>query len=162
MPGNQGASAYHKLIERILTPLMYPDLINPKREEKIHDGRKRIDITYDNVAKEGFFSWVAQHYKAPKIFIECKNYTSDVGNEELDQLSGRFSPQRGRIGLITSRNFTDKAAFRKRCRDTAQDNRGFVIALDDADVTQLVNARITSYKGPELTLLQEQFDALVM
>ncbi|ENF2316953.1 restriction endonuclease, partial [Escherichia coli] len=104
---------------------------------EIHEGRKRIDITYVNEAKYGFFHWLLQHYICPKIYIECKNYTSDIANPELDQLSGRFSHNRGKVGILICRKITDKQLFRQRCKDTAADGRGFILAIDDDDLDTL-------------------------
>src|SRR6266851_6202476 len=46
---------YHPTVEALLTALFYPALDQPRREFPIHEGRKRIDITYTNVATGGFF-----------------------------------------------------------------------------------------------------------
>ena len=72
--------------------------------------------------------------------VECKNYTGDVGNPELDQISGRFSVNRGKLGLLIARSCANKALFIKRCRDTAQDARGFVIPLFDDDIYEILSA----------------------
>ncbi len=125
---------YEKAIESFLTAIFYPSLTNPQLQREIHEGRKRIDITYTNVATSGFFYWLSQHYSAPHIFIECKNYGSDLGNPELDQMSGRFSPSRGQFGIIVCRGFANKELFLKRCQDTAKDLRGFIIPFDDSDI----------------------------
>jgi hypothetical protein len=160
-PGAEAFGAYEKAIEALLSALFYPSLSHPQLQRKIHDGRKRIDLSYTNAASEGFFSWVAQHYSAPHIFVECKNYEGDPGNPELDQLSGRFSPSRGRVGILACRIMRDKALFLQRCRDTAQDQRGFILALDDADLRELVDERKGSFGRPPYRLLRERFDKLV-
>lgn len=54
--GNDGASDYENIVESILTALFYPSLCNPVKQNEIHEGRKRVDITYVNVARIGFFS----------------------------------------------------------------------------------------------------------
>jgi hypothetical protein len=101
--GQNHASEYEELIERILTAVFYPSLCKPQKQHKIHDGRKRIDITYTNEARSGFFHWLSLHYPSALIFVECKNYGKEIGNPELDQLSGRFSPSRGQVGILICR-----------------------------------------------------------
>ncbi|EGJ5939847.1 hypothetical protein INA74_003403, partial [Escherichia coli] len=107
------------------------------KQKKIHDGRKRIDITYNNEAKYGFFNWLSQHYTCPRIYVECKNYTSEIANPELDQLSGRFSRNRGNVGILVCRKIEDKKLFRQRCLDTANDGRGFILSIDDDDLEKM-------------------------
>ncbi|MEU0083470.1 hypothetical protein [Streptomyces sp. NPDC006274] len=137
--GKEHATQYHHAVEALLTALFYPSLAMPEKEDEIHDGRKRIDISYTNMAREGFFGYLVKH-KIPSryVFVECKNYGKDVRNPELDQLSSRFSPLRGKFGILACRSFKDKTLFLRRCRDTALDQRGYVIALDDEDLKRLV------------------------
>lgn len=160
-PGTPDATKYEKSIESLLTAALYPNLTNPIAQHEIHDGRKRIDITYTNMALNGFFSWVASHYPAAHIFVECKNYTGEIANQELDQLAGRFSPSRGKVGLILCRSFKDKGLFLERCRDTARDDRGFVIALDDEDLASLIALRKENQLFSSWPLLQDRFRYLV-
>lgn len=138
--GNAEANNYHARVESLLTALFYPSLIMPEMEYEIHQGRKRVDITYTENAKDGFFAFLIRH-KIPVqyVFVECKNYGREVKNPELDQLSSRFSPLRGKFGILACRSFKDKDRFLSRCRDTALDRRGFVVALDDTDMTRLVD-----------------------
>ena len=162
-PGPSTADAYHRAVQRLLTALFYPALDLPNREVQIHEGRKRIDIVYSNLAEAGFFHWLwnAGNVDSGQIVVECKNYTDKLSNPELDQLTGRFSPRRGRFGLLLYRGFQDrKSDVIKRCRDAALDDRGFVIALDDNDLARLVLAR----QHGEATLfryLMERFQELV-
>jgi len=71
---------------------------------------------------------------ATTIMIECKNYSNDISNPELDQIAGRFSNLRGWFGIIMSRHFDNKDLFVERCKDTAKDGRGIILCLDDADI----------------------------
>jgi hypothetical protein len=138
--GNHDASAYHQLVLGILEFLLYPDLINPVKEREIHNGRKRIDITFDNASRDGIFHRISEHMRlpCPYIFVECKNYSSDPANPELDQLSGRFSTNRGRLGILTCRNFSNRNLFLNRCTDTFRDDRGLIIPLDDNDLINML------------------------
>lgn len=159
--GNDHADAYERAIEALLTALFYPDLTNPIPQAKQHGGRKRVDIQYTNMATAGFFSWLAKHYPSGLLHVECKNFGGEVANPELDQLSGRFSPSRGRVGVLVCRAFRNKDRFEKRCHDTCADDRGFVIALDDTDLAALIEARKSDQFFQQWTLLKRQFDSLL-
>lgn len=135
--GKDQAGNYEDIIEELFTVIFYPSLCYPTKQHEIHGGRKRIDITYNNEAKYGFFNWLSQHYFCPKIYVECKNYTSDISNPELDQLSSRFSKNRGNVGILICRKIKDKKLFRQRCLDTANDGRGFILAIDDDDLEEI-------------------------
>lgn len=160
--GTENASKYEDAIQQLLTALFHPSLADPIIQHEINAGRKRIDITYTNMAMCGFFRWLAAHYPAPHVFVECKNYSADVGNPELDQLSGRFSPSRGRFGILVCRSFENRNLFDKRCRDTVKDDRGFVVALDDNDLRALAEARKVDDAKLEFKLLKNRFNALIM
>ncbi len=135
--GSANASNYHSLIIGILELLLYPHLSSPKKEVEIHSGRKRIDITFNNSAESGFFFTLPNQnamLPCPFVFVECKNYTGEVANPELDQLGGRFSNRRGRVGIIACRTLDKNDAFMKRCADTYEDDRGLIIPITDDDI----------------------------
>jgi len=138
--GQYGASSYHRAVRDLLSALFFPALSNCRIECEIHEKRKRIDIAFDNVADIGFFRWVGQHYGAPTVPVECKNYSHDPANPELDQMIGRLSRDRGRLGIIVCRELQNKELFWRRCRDTAKDGNGFILVLDDLDLRELVDA----------------------
>lgn len=165
--GRDGATWYHRAVKDLLAALFFPALSNCRIEEEIHEGRKRIDIAFDNVADLGFFRWVGKHYGAPTVPVECKNYSRDPANPELDQMIGRLSRDRGRLGIIVCRALDDKDLFRRRCRDTAKDGNGYILALDDADLRELVDASVDRDEPRsmaarlEYTALRRQFGQLI-
>lgn len=55
-----------------------------------------------------------------------------------------------------------KELFIQRCRDTANDHRGFIIPLDDSDLRMLANTRRDDDHATQLQLLQELFQRLIM
>lgn len=162
--GTAHASVYHSLVVGILELLLYPHLSNPRKETPIHEGRKRIDIRYDNSAESGFFFNLPT--KNPSltcfyIYVECKNYTGEVNNPELDQLSGRFSPRRGRVGILTCRTLDSKDGFMKRCADTFNDDRGLIIPLCDDDLIQaLEQYPLLRYDALEM-ILNKKYEDIV-
>jgi hypothetical protein len=160
-PGNDYAPKYEDLVERLLTSLFYPALCKPQKQHKIHDGRKRIDITYTNEAQRGFFYWLAMHYPAGLVFVECKNYGKEVGNPDLDQLAGRFSPSRGQVGLLVCRSVKDIAKVTKSCIDTAKDQRGYILLLTDGDIRSLAEDVKQSTRAHEFPTLRAKFTKLI-
>jgi len=160
--GESGAASYEDAIEKLLTALFYPFLCSPVKQHNIHEGRKRIDITYVNEARKGFFSWLSQHYTAPHVFVECKNYGKKVSNPEIDQLSGRFSPSRGKVGILVCRKIQDKIKLLKRCRDTADDHRGFIIPIDDDDLSIIIKERRIAPNAQDFAYFRKLFNKLIM
>jgi len=162
--GAQHATSFHNFIFGALEAIFYPSLRYPQKEEEIHEGRKRIDITFNNGDRSGFFAELNSKYGvvSPFIFFECKNYSSDPTNPELDQLSGRFNDKRGKFGILVSRSVTDKALMLKRCKDTMLDNRGTVLVFDDGDIKALLKMRASGDARGVTRFMHEQMRQLVM
>jgi hypothetical protein len=64
------------------------------------------------------------------------------------------------------RPFKNRELVVKRCRDTALDHRGYVIAVDDTDLREMVFEARSEFAPvqpslPEFGLLKSRFDALV-
>jgi hypothetical protein len=139
-PGNNAASDFHNIIIGILEIIFYPHLINPVKEREIHNGRKRIDISFDNASIAGIFHRLSENHRipCPYIFVECKNYSRDIANPELDQIGGRFSVNRGQVGFVICRQIENLPLFIERCRDTYRDGRGLIIPLVDNDIILLL------------------------
>lgn len=159
--GTDNATAYENLVERILSALFYPSLCHPSKQHKIHNGRKRIDITYTNEARVGFFAWLAQHYPAAFVFVECKNYGREVGNPEIDQLGGRFSPSRGVVGFLVCRSLEDPGLLEQRCVDTARDQRGYIVTLTDDDLMAMMQEAKRGIISHVFPALMRKFRRLV-
>lgn len=146
-----------------LTALFYPDLIQPRKEWEVHDGRKRIDIVYTNSADSGFFSQRRDNPKtlANTVIVECKNYTDDIANDELDQLLGRFDDNRGKFGLILCRSIDDIKTVNKRCIDISSRGRGYIVVLTDNDLVHMLDAKSTDDYQSVQSLLYEKFRILL-
>ncbi len=141
-PGHDGATKYHRLMSGILTFLLHPHLVTPSIEHEIHDGRKRIDILFVNAASLSIFHRMRTDpkFSARYVPIECKNYTREIGNPELDQMTGRFGHTRGLFGIVVCRKIEDRKDIIARCRDSALDGRGCILALDDSDIEEMLFA----------------------
>lgn len=151
--GPEKASEYHRLTVGILELLLYPNISAPSVEHEVNSGRKRIDILFENSAENGFFYNLHMIHKfaCPYIFVECKNYKKDVKNPELDQLSGRFSPNKGKFGMLLCREISNDELFLNRCADTLKDDRGLIIPITDRDLI----ISLKKYKVGEQKHLEE-------
>ena len=85
---------------------------------------------------------------------------SDPANEPLDQLSGRFGVNRGKFGILICRLIEDKDLFAQRCRDTVHDGRGHIIGLDDEDIIELLEARMTNLSDIDRILSEKLRDII--
>lgn len=162
-PGGGDATKYQHAVEKLLTALFYPALDNPVLEQKQNNGRKRIDIDYENQATEGLFYWMhaVNGVHCAYVPVECKNYTEDPANPEIDQLLGRLTIQRGHLGILCYRTSTNKDLIRQRCKDAALNGQGYVLTLDDGDLKAFVEERKQLPDGQGFVLLSQIYRALV-
>jgi hypothetical protein len=162
-PGDNQATAFHDFMKGVLEFLFYPNLIYPEKEAPLHQGRKRIDVVFTNNSSGGFFyrRLIDRRSGARKVMFECKNYTKEMANPELDQIAGRFSPERGRLGFVIGRQFDDRTRFIARCRDTALDDRGYVIAVVDDDIKCMLSMVHRHQRSAIDQYLEGRFDELI-
>jgi hypothetical protein len=134
--GRDWADEYHSLMIGVMSFLLFPNLIYPRKEDKINQGRKRLDITYTNGKVSGLFHRLAfdQWVLANIVHVECKNYSNEIANPEFDQLIGRFDADRGRFGLLLFRSSDDLDLVFARARDAAKAKQGVVLPLDDDSI----------------------------
>lgn len=139
--GGVDATKYHRLMIGILELVFYPHLINPVKEKEINEGRKRIDICFDNASSgSGFFHRLQHAFQIPcqYIFFECKNYSDDIANPELDQMVGRLSPNKGKFGIILCRTIENERLFIQRCKDSYIADHGLIIPFTDNDIIKIL------------------------
>ena len=162
--GQTDAHQFHKIAFDNLIYIFGNRLSNPQSETAINEGRKRIDIVFNNTDKKGFFHNLSTKHqlKCPKIIVECKNYGSELANPEVDQINGRLNSQRGRFGILVCRKISDKSKLLNRCKDLLKDNGNYVIALEDADIYKLLDLKD---KNDELSIdnyFESKIDELIM
>lgn len=143
LPGKEQAHDYHNTVFEYLKIIFEKELRRGKKETPINSGRKRIDITFDNAGKEGFFFDLKNQYdiKCAKILIECKNYNESLQNPEFDQLTGRFNNWYGEFGLLICRSVTCRKKSISQCKDILNSGKGVVIVLTDEDLKNLMALR---------------------
>jgi hypothetical protein len=163
-PGRPNATAYHHLIAGLITYIFYPHLITPTLELDINQGRKRIDIAFANAADQGFFGDIKRDpfLLAREIMVECKNYTEDLANNEIDQMIGRFDPRRGRFGIIACRAVADEERLVDRCRDMFRAQQGAALVFTDQDFVQLLGVHDLQRGAALEAMCRAKFRALMV
>jgi len=162
--GQNDASSFHKIAYDNLIHIFGDRLSNPNMEVAINQGRKRIDILFNNTDKNGFFNSLntIHHLKCPKIIVECKNYGKEIGNPEIDQINGRLNSKRGRFGIIVCRAIDNKPKLIERCKDLMNDNGNYIIALDDNDIVHLLELKDKNDERAIDNFLEGKIDELIM
>lgn len=162
--GNDDATNFHKISFDNLIHIFGVRFSKPNREAEINDGRKRIDIVFNNNDKDGFFGQLntLYHVHCPKIFVECKNYGREIGNPEIDQLQTRFSNQRGKFGILLCRSIQDKTTLIQRCKDVLHDRQGYIIVLDDNDIATLLKFKEAGDETKIDDFMKKKLDELIM
>ena len=146
-PGQEAEIKYHQLIFNILKDVFVTRLNKPKKETYLANGTQRCDITFQNQRTEGVFKQIAEGYGiiCPNIFIECKNYSGDLGNTEIFQIRSRLNKIRGKFGIICCRKIENKRKLKDRLNDAIKKEE-YIVILEDEDIIKLINFRL---KGQE-------------
>ena len=146
--GNKDASVYHSLMIGILELILLSKSNQTRLKKERLTCPVENELTYRLIMESpagGFFYRLqanAFRNTVPLyVFFECKNYTADVANPELDQITGRLSPNRGKFGVIVCRKIDDEALFLQRCADSYKAQRGLVIPLTDVDIIDILEKR---------------------
>lgn len=95
------------------------------------------------------------------VIVECKNYSSDINNPEIDQLLGRFDLNRGKFGIITRRAIDDERLLLDRCRDLAKGGTGYIIVLTDNDLLEVLDFKSKSQDDAIEAMLLRKFRYLI-
>lgn len=162
--GRDAANRYHDLIFECLKGIFQESLKRGKKEVNQHEGRKRIDIVFDNFDTEGFFGHIRDRHKifCPKIFIECKNYSKDPTNPEIDQLVGRLGETTGKFGILVCRKVDNLELLMKRCKDSMNRDRKFILFFDDNDIKTLLTLKSDKNEEGIVDYLFDKWDRLVL
>ena len=160
-PGRDDAPKYHNLIFNILRLVFDGRLKKPKKEERIAEGTQRVDITFKNERTKGFFKQLSEGYKlvCPNIFIECKNYSEDLGNNEIFQIAGRLNKVRGQFGIVVCRTTKNKEKLRDRLNDTIKDGK-YIIVLEDEDILKLIQMKLSGDEEEIDDYIEDKFKVL--
>jgi hypothetical protein len=164
LPGHSDAGEYQNTVYQILNYVFSPSLQDGAKEEQTDSGRERIDIVYANRAEDGYFHELrmAHEIKCPYVFFECKNYSSDISNEEFAQLYSRLTEKRGKVGFLVCRKINDQTKIRKRCKDYYNNHGVHILILEDTDLLNMIKRKASGDIKGLWTILHEKFRTIVL
>ena len=95
------------------------------------------------------------------LIVECKNYSKNIANPELDQLLGRFDNNRGHLGFVMCRKIDNPTKLLSQCRDYAKPRKAYMMVFDDEDVLELLEARKMGDEDRIEGMLHAKFRAII-
>lgn len=144
------ASAYQNTVLRLVEFVFDWCLRSFAKEYPMDQGRGRIDIICDNHAGVGLFAELKTELQATSIPIECKNYSTDLGNEEFNQLNDRLGDASSRLGFIFCRGVSDRRAMSRHVTNRWTRQRNMILVFDDKQLTRLARLRLArDFQGIE-------------
>lgn len=141
-PGKKAAARYQELIYELLKFIFDWALSDFDYEYKMDHGRSRIDIISNNHAYGGLFQELKTEFTASSLPIECKNYKSDLGNDEFNQLSERLGEKSSKLGMLFCRKIEDPTSMSKHQTDRWLRQGNMLLLFEDSDLGQLVAKRL--------------------
>jgi len=137
---------YQNLVAAIFSRLFLSAPDHLELEKEVMSGLKRIDIFITNTADSGFFRTVRETHRviSPYVLVECKNYSVDIKNAEVDQLTARLTVDWGRFGIIVCRKNTDKDGIMNRLKGVRKiEPKNHVLCLEDSDMIRLLRLHLS-------------------
>ena len=155
---------YHRLSAIIFWFCLSDQISDMKIEREIDEGNGKIDVTFKNNNKEGFFKDIKDlaDIISPMISVECKNYTKDIGNPEFAQLADRLNPTRGMIGFLLCRSIMDKKKMIHKLQKKVDHEKKYMIVLEDADLKNMLDLRFNSEIGAVNDYLRSKYEELIV
>lgn len=141
-PGKTQANKFHSVVFQIVQFVFDWCLENFEVEYETNSGRGRVDIIADNFANGGLFLELRQQLNANSIPIECKNYKSELGNNEFNQIAQRLGQKSSNFGMLFCRHVDTWTDMLGHMTDRWLRQSVMILLFEDKDLTELVDARL--------------------
>lgn len=145
---------YQKLIGEILELLFYPSLERTIVEKYDFLKSNRRDFIMPNYAKEGFWSFARENYKADFIVIDAKNSSKGVNKQDILQVANYLKGYgMGLFGIIIGRKYNENRIKATLIEQWAIQNK-MIVVLNDNDIEQMLIEKKNNGQ-PELIVRQK-------
>jgi len=100
--GQEHWTEFQTLCKDILVYLFVPPLDEPMVESKTETGHQRRDIIFPiPYNAKGFWAMIMHKYHAEALIVDCKNYSSPIGQDEIIRISRYLGKKRLGLFAIT-------------------------------------------------------------
>lgn len=153
---------YEKLVQRMMGFLFCNDLALPRSQLPIEGGEQIVDIAYDRIATQGIFADLENKYKitCPIVFVECKNYSDDIGNPELAQINLRLGAN-GHFGVLCCRKLEERSRLIAKLVHNFKNTRNLIVVITDNDFLKMLDDSkkefMPKYEAKVRSLIDEVF-----
>jgi len=150
--GKEGWLVFQKLCEEILSHLFVPPLVGPYVESRTETGLHVRDLIFDiPYTISGFWGYIRDRFDSSAIIVECKNYSSPIGGNEIVIPSKYLGRNRlGRFGIILTRVSPSSSAIKEMKRLWVEENK-LILCLTDAHLIQMLKLKEQG-KEPEMVI----------
>ena len=135
----KSATLFEKAVEEVFTFCYYPKYIDaPISQSTSINPDQRRDIILPVIDTSSFFHYMSIVYRGDLILIECKNYTEQMTQQEVEKtLKYLRRPSLANIGFLIVRNGYDKGAFESAIDAYRIDGR-LLIFLTEKNLNEMI------------------------
>lgn len=142
--GRDGWKQFEDIIEKVLNFVFKNSFRTFLLEGQSRNisGTDIKDYIIRNNGEHGFWKDIKTVYNCNNIIVECKNYTNEIGVEELRQVSDYLSKDTyGQFSIVFSRKGLDKNGKEKQSDYLKFSPKKMILVLDDNDIIDLIKKR---------------------
>jgi hypothetical protein len=159
--GRNHFSEYERVCLNIFKTLFIPPLGAPFTQSPTVSRLRRRDHVFPNRAREGFWHVVVrQAYKGAYVLVECKNLTTRVTVNEIEDAAKYLNAKGvGLFAIVLSRESPNPNARRLQISKWINDGK-LIVALNDDDMFALID----SYRNQQdpSPIIQNRIDELML
>lgn len=145
---------YEDALGQLLPSLLYPKLDFAQVQARTVSGVSIRDLIFYNTRATEFLTELLNDYGSRQITMEMKNVKA-VKREHIDQLNRYLSDELGKFGVLVTRHPLKKAEF-QRTIDLWSGQRKAIVALNDADIEQMVEVFESKQRDP-LDIIKKKY-----
>jgi len=131
--GSENAEIYHRVVSYALDRVFRDSFKNMKIKQPVNDRSMILDTIFSNCAEKGFFKRLQNKgVDCAYPLIEIKNISTDPVNDEINQVNGSMSLNRGKFGILVCRDIKNEEAVYKKCKTHLPERH--ILFLTDKDI----------------------------